>query len=247
MLTILVLSLLSADALAPPVIRADNEELRGYLIEAAENNPGLRAQHDEWLAALEKVPQVKSLDDPMFTYGQFIQSDVSLLKLGLAQKFPWFGTLRAKGNKALAEADAERERLYAERNRVFSEIKKAYYEYAFLAESIRVTESQIEVLTYMEDIVSSKMSLGFANEDELLRVSIEKTKTQDRRDGFLQFRPALAPGDRIPDTPSSNSEHSGSGACRQSRSARLRPSSGKPEGTDCPGKEEGIPGFHARV
>ena len=54
-----------------------------------------------------------------------------------------------------------------------------------------MTESQIEVLTYMEDTVSSKMSLGFANEDELLRVSIEKTKTQDRRDGFLQFRPAL--------------------------------------------------------
>jgi outer membrane protein TolC len=127
----------------------------------------------------------------MFTFGYFLQSEMNAYKVMLTQKLPWFGTLRTRGEKAAVDADAALASFYNERNRVFAEVKKAYFEYAFLGESIRVTESQLEVLDYMEDIVRSKYEVGMASEDELLRISIEKTKVRDRRDGFLQFRPAL--------------------------------------------------------
>ena len=87
-----------APGVEPPAFFAGNDELREYLAEAAENNPGLRARYHEWEAALEKVPQVAALDDPMFGYTQFTQSDGRLFNIEIEQKFPWFGTLRARGD-----------------------------------------------------------------------------------------------------------------------------------------------------
>lgn len=176
----------------PPAFFAANEELRALLIEAGENNPGLLSLYEEWRAALERIPQATSLDDPMFTYGQFLQSDVKRARFALSQEFPWFGTLRTRGTQAGAEADAALSRFYAERNRVFADVKKAYFEYAFLARRIEVTKSQATVLSYMEDVARSRLALGLAYEDELLRVSIQRTKLEDECTGFEQLRPALS-------------------------------------------------------
>lgn len=176
----------------PPAFYAGNGELHAYLIEAADNHPALHVMHEEWLAALERVPQATSLDDPMLTYGQFLQSEMGRFRVMLEQRFPWFGTLRARGEKAALEADAALARLYAERNRLFAEVKRAYADYAFLAQSITVARAQLDLLDYMEDTVRSKYALGLAAQDELLRTQIERTSTQDRLDGLLQMRPALS-------------------------------------------------------
>jgi len=192
MVTALVLSVLVTADVRPPEFYAPNQELREYMLEAARNHPGLRARHDEWLAALERIPQVTSLDDPMLTYGQFLQSETSRFKVMLSQKFPWFGTLRARGDRAAAEADAALARFYTERNRVFADVKQAYFEYGFLKERLRVTESQADVVQYVEDVVHAKLSLGLATEDDVLRVSIEKAKLEDLYASLLQMRPALA-------------------------------------------------------
>jgi len=192
MATLLIICLLSSQDMGPLTACAPNEELQAYLMEAAENNPTLAARYAEWQAALERIPQAKSLDDPVFTYGQFLQSDVGRVKFMLAQKFPWFGTLRARGDKAAAEADAALHRFYAERNRVLAEVKRAYFEYAFLAENLRITESQVELLGYMEEIVQVKYSVGTASEEDVLRVQIEKVKIEDRRDRLLEYRSALS-------------------------------------------------------
>ena len=188
---IILVVLFVASDVNPPAFYAPNEELRTYLLEAGEKSPTLEVRHSEWRASLQRIPQVTALDDPMFTFGYFLQSEMNDYKVMLSQKFPWFGTLRTRGEKATLDADATLARFYNERNLVFSEVKKAYFEYGFLGDSIKVTESQIEVLEYMEDIVRSKFETGMAKEDELLRISIEKTKVKDRRDGFMQFKPAL--------------------------------------------------------
>ena len=62
-----------------PVFSAGNEEIRQYLLDAAENNPGLKAKYLEWQAALQRAPQVTTLEDPMFMYSQFLQSDQNFL------------------------------------------------------------------------------------------------------------------------------------------------------------------------
>ena len=49
------------------------ETLDNYLKIAAENNPGLTADFNTYMAAMQKVPQTGTLPDPQFAFGYFIQ------------------------------------------------------------------------------------------------------------------------------------------------------------------------------
>ena len=171
---------------------AGNDELRSYLLEAGEKHPGLKALHEEWRAALEHIPQARAFADPMLTYKQFMQSDMKEFVLMFEQAFPWFGTLRLRGERAAVEAEAVRWKMYAERNRIFAAVKKAYFEYAYRAGQIRVIEAQIEIIDYTEEIVNAKYGLGLATQDDLLRIQSEADSVADLRAQLLQLHPALA-------------------------------------------------------
>ncbi len=189
-IALLATCMLAQPEISPPAYFVANAELDRYLIEAGENNPMLRARFNEWLAALERIPQVKSLDDPVFTYAPFVQSDTNDMRLVLAQKFPWFGTLSTRRDKGAAEAEAVLERFYAERNKVFANVKQAYFEYAFLRASIEVTDEQLAILGDMKEIVQLKYSLASATEGDLLRVQIEEETVQDSKNGMVRLRSA---------------------------------------------------------
>ena len=65
---------------------------------ALKENPKVKAAEEEWRAALEKVPQAKSLPDPMLRYSFFGQRVETRLgpqrnKFSLSQRFPLFGKL----------------------------------------------------------------------------------------------------------------------------------------------------------
>lgn len=192
MLLPVLVSILAMTDTEPPAFIAANEELRAYVLEAGEHHPGLLARYHQWRATLKRIPQAGGLDDPMLTYNHFLKSDTNDARAALTQRFPWFGTLRARSDQASAEAEAALARFYTARNALFAEVKRAYFEYAFLGGRIEVVRAQIELLDFTEDIVRSKYSLGTATEADLLRVQIEEIKTQDRFDGFLQMRPALS-------------------------------------------------------
>ncbi len=169
-----------------------NDELQRYLINAADSHPRLRAQYEAWLAALERVPQATSLEDPMFTYTQFVQSDVNQFRARVTQKFLWFGTRKTRGVRAKAHAEEELHAMYTARNRVLADVTVAYYEYAYLGEQVRITESQAEILTYTEETATVKLALGLASEVDLLRVQTEQIQLQDRYETLLAARPAAS-------------------------------------------------------
>ena len=110
--------------------------------------------------------------------------------VAIEQKFPWFGTLRAKGDKAMADADAALARFHAARNLAVADVKRAYFEYGLLGERIKLAESQAEILKYVEELVRSRYALGLNTEADLVRVQIEKGKLDDMRAGLVQARPA---------------------------------------------------------
>lgn len=192
MILALALLLAASPQVEPPEFFAPNAELRAYLLEAAKDNPDLRRLYEEWRAAMERIPQATSLDDPRFTYTQFIQSDQSRLGFGLMQEFPWFGTLKARGEVAALEAEAALARFYAARNALFQDVKQAYYDYAFLGQSIETTRAEARLLTEMEENVGTRYGLGLAAEADLLRVQIEQSTLEDRYNEFLQQRPVAS-------------------------------------------------------
>ncbi len=190
----MALVLIAAMAMAEiqtPLFTASDEQLRTYILTACEGHPELQKRYAEWRAAIERVPQAKSLDDPMLSFGYFLQSDMNNYKISLKQKFPAIGVLRERGDKAMAEADAALARFYSQKNLIIANIKTVYYNYAFLAEQMSVVESQKEILDDMESIVRQKYSLGMAPEYEMVRVQIAQEKLRDMNEQLAQSRAPL--------------------------------------------------------
>ncbi|MFW6164323.1 MAG: TolC family protein, partial [Planctomycetota bacterium] len=185
--------------------------LEDYVKHAALHNPGLRAKFEAWQAALERVPQVTALPEPMFSYAYYIEEVETRVgpqrhRVMVKQMFPWFGTLRLRGEVAEAEAEAAYERLEAARLALDFRVKDAWYELYYLARAVDVTRETVELLEYVESVARSLYRVKKAEYADVIRVQVELDKTRDRlRTLEDRRRPATArlnaALDRAPDAP----------------------------------------------
>lgn len=163
----------------------DSASLDYFLRSAALNNPGLKAAFNRWKAALERVPQSRALPDPRFTYAYFIREVETRVgpqqhRLAIAQMFPWFGKLGLQGNAALENANAAREQYEAIRLKLFYQVKEAYYEYVYLRQAVVVMEENVQLLTYLENVVMAKYRSGSAPHSSLMKAQVESDKLRDQ-------------------------------------------------------------------
>jgi len=163
-----------------------NEEsvISDYLAYAALNNPGLEAVFNRWKATLLKVPQVRTLPDPNFTYAYFIKEVETRVgpqrhKFELSQMFPWYGKLTLKGNIALEAANAEGQRYQSEKLKLFFEVKDAYYEYYYLSRAIATTEEHKRLIAYLESVARTNYSAGITSYGDLIKAQVELGKLAD--------------------------------------------------------------------
>ena len=171
---------LSAGELPASSYESGGEELRGYIQQALGDHPAIAADHQAWQAALQRIPQATSLDDPMFSLGSYLLSTSLRTKVSLSQKFPWFGTRQERGARVAALADAAEAQLNDRRNAIVATVKAAYFDLAFLHEEERVTQSQLDILAYTGEVVRGRYSLGLGDKSAVLQISIEEEQLQDR-------------------------------------------------------------------
>lgn len=160
-------------------------ELRRYLVEAGNNNRELRAAHSRWRAAAERAPQVSQMPDPTLSFGYFVQpvetrTGPQRFKYGIKQKLPWYGKLGLKELDAVKQAEALKARAEAVRLKVFYSVKKAYFEYAYLAQAIRTTRENIVLMEYLENVARTKYAAGAVPYTGVLRTQVELDKLKDR-------------------------------------------------------------------
>lgn len=132
-----------------------SQSLDEYLKVAAENNPELKAYFNEYLASLEKVPQVGALPDPELTMGFFFQPMERFMgnqqaDIQLMQMFPWFGMLKTQKEEASKMALAQYEVFQDAKYRLFYQVKNTWYQLYRLEEEIRITEENLEILKQYE-------------------------------------------------------------------------------------------------
>ena len=127
---------------APAGMRADrpqlpdftiNSDLDTYIRYALLNNPGLEAAFQDYVAAMERIPQVTALPDPRLSYRYYIQEVETRVgpqqhAFGLSQTLPWFGKLELQGQIASRAADAAKERFEAKKDSLVAEVIDAYLE-----------------------------------------------------------------------------------------------------------------------
>lgn len=163
----------------------DSADLYTLLRYAAENNPGLEANFERWKAAAERIPQVKALADPRLTYGHFFQEVETRVgpqtdRVGLTQMFPWFGTLRLKGDIAASNALIAEQHFQAVEDRLYVEVINAYAEYYYLHRSIAITTELVELVTNAEAVAQAKYRAGVGPYADVIRAQVELGKLEDQ-------------------------------------------------------------------
>lgn len=168
-------------------------ELSDYLAYAALNNPGLKAAFEHWRAAIEEVPQAKSLPDPKITYGNFIKGVETKVgpqrqKFGIMQSFPWFGTLKARTELAGAKAKAAMKQYQAVKLKLFWQVKASFAEYAYLAEAIGITRENLQLLQHFEEVARSKYITNIGTHPDLLHAQIQLANMENVLETLEAFR-----------------------------------------------------------
>lgn len=153
------------------------QSLKSYFATAAENNPGLQAKYKDFEAALERVPQVSSLDDPTFSFGYFVSPVETRLgpqkaKFSLTQMFPWFGTLQAKEDAAALAAEAKFQEFVDARNQLYYRVAAAYYPIYKLREWKQIEKKNIEILKSYKNISTRNFENDKGSMVDVLRVDI---------------------------------------------------------------------------
>jgi outer membrane protein TolC len=147
--------------------QAKAQSLDDYLIQAAQNNPGLKASYSRYMASMERSGQV-SLPDPELRVGLFLrpmerfmgnqQADIQLM-----QMFPWFGMLSAQKEEANYMALAQYQLFLEEKNQLFFQVKSTWYELHRLNEEIRISRENLEYLKKYERLALIKYQAAAPN------------------------------------------------------------------------------------
>lgn len=141
--------------LLPASVQAQSDSLNKYIDYAIAHNPDLARKHLEYSAALQKIPQVKSLPDPEITAGFLIQK-MELMEgyqigdIKFMQMFPWFGVLKNAGDEMSLMAKAKFETyLDAGQNLIF-DIKRTWYELYKYTKEREINEKSLDLLNIVE-------------------------------------------------------------------------------------------------
>ncbi len=159
-----------------------------YLKLAAENNPGLKAKFNDYLAAMERINQAKGLPDPQVAFGYFLQSVETRVgpqraTVAINQSFPWFGTLKAQGDVAATNASSKLVAFENARLMLFRDVKLHYNQLYFLHQSIQLTEENIELLRSFKELARVNFESGKTGFVNVLRVEMEEEELHTQ----LQF------------------------------------------------------------
>lgn len=156
-----------------------------YLKVAAENNPELRSMFNQYLAALERLPQAKALPDPTAMFNVFaspVETRVGAQRFGisLTQAFPWFGQLKSQEN-ASAQLSKTRYELFEEaKNKLFFNVRGTYYDLYVLLAATNITRENIRLLESFRQLANVRLESATGSAVDLLRVEMDLEELQNQ-------------------------------------------------------------------
>ena len=158
-------------------LQGSAQTLEDYFQIAAESNPGLQAKYKAFEAAMERIPQVNSLPDPTFSFGYFISPVETRVgpqraRFSLTQMFPWFGTLKASGDVAAMNAEAQHQVFLDAKNKLYYQVAAAYYPLYELEKWIELERENTEILESYKSIATSKFENDEGTLVDVLRVDL---------------------------------------------------------------------------
>lgn len=183
--------------------------------EALEKNPGVQAALHAVEAQRRRVPQAKTLPDPMVGVGwagnltpfSVQQGDPSSYRgVSASQQLLYPGKLKLRGEIASKEADAAYWDYEAVRRRLTAAVKSAYYDYFFYDKAIEITQKDKDLLQKLASIAEARYRVGKGIQQDVLKAQTEISLLlqrlvvleQQRKTAQVRLNTLLA---RDPETP----------------------------------------------
>jgi len=157
---------------------ASGAGIEQYVRAALERNPSIRAAERRVKRLGARVPQVTSLDDPMFQiapFGDMAETAAGQVGLmtGVSQKLPLPDKLDTRGriaeqDVAMALADLRQTRLG-----VVADTRRAYWSYYFTTRALETTRRSRKFLDQFKQIAEAEYKAGNRSQPDVLRASTE--------------------------------------------------------------------------
>ncbi|MEZ5352901.1 MAG: TolC family protein [Bryobacteraceae bacterium] len=193
-----------------------DEQLRRYVEESLDRNPSVRQAFARYQAALQRLPQVSSLPDPVLGFTQMLRPAETRVgpqttMLNISQQFPWFGKLADREKIAAKEAMAVRTIHEAKRAELVRLVKLAYYSIAYIDSSAAIAEEDLSLLRHYETLAQARYSQGVGLQQAVVKLQAEITRVLTRLEELkgrrveaeamlntLADRPARTPVAKVP-------------------------------------------------
>src|SRR5450631_884793 len=199
--------------------------LEDLLREALQKNPAIQGASHTVEAQRRRVPQAKTLPDPMVGIGWAgnitpfsVQSGdpSSYRAVTASQQLPYPGKLKLRGDIASKEADAASSDLETVRRRITLDVKTAYFEHWFYDKAIQTTLKDKELLTKLSQIAEARYRVGKGIQQDVLRSQVEislllqrlTVLQQQRNTSQARLNTLLARSPEAPLPPAENIERS---------------------------------------
>ncbi len=161
-------------------------ELAPLIREALDRNPEVRGAREQVQAMKERIPQARTLEDPEVKIQLWNTPEtLDLTKTqrtiyGLAQRFPFPGTLSRREEIAASTAQQASQRLAAKEREITAAVKVAYYELFYAHKAIEIHHEQIKLLKEFFKIANAKFRVGKGTQVDVLHAQVELSKLFQR-------------------------------------------------------------------
>ncbi len=180
----------AAVALDPAPVPAELEGKRpvdDYIRRAIHENRNVQAAWANVQAMRERIPQAVALEDPMFQNVIWpvpsISPQYSIMgympyDTMITQSFPWFGTLRLRGQVADQDAKVAIAELAAAELETVAEVKRAYYDLHYAEKSLAILNRNRDLAEQFVEISKERVRTG-GNAQDVYRAQIGLEELQN--------------------------------------------------------------------
>ena len=174
---VLALALLAGGARAEQAAAPQPLQLDRLIEIALDENQELQALRNRINADRAKVPQARTLPDPMLAvmFDNVLHPDRGI-GLEARQMIPWPGKLRLMSQAAALGADRTVTDYTEKAYEVVSEVKKAYYDLYFIEKSIAIALENKSLLADFVKIAETKYSVGSGLQQDVLRAQVAQSR-----------------------------------------------------------------------
>jgi outer membrane protein TolC len=169
-----------------------SEESRGqrqlgeFVSAALAENPRLRRLEAEAAAAWARVPQVRSLPDPMaggtvFGEPQHMADGQMRGTFMLSQTIPYWRQLDARGQQAALEALMLRQATASARLSVAADVQEAWYRLYLLGRLLKINEANRQLITPLVEVATGRVEVGETSPGDAVLGTLELSRTEEER------------------------------------------------------------------